>query len=475
MNRTTHYTYIKPLRIVLFFLILFTLQHLQAQQFHNLYWMQGIPQSAYSNPGLQPHPKVYVGLPGLSSISFSFAHSGFAINDLVRKDSDGTYFIDDQSMLSRLKGRNFLDVNYQHEILGFGFRSGRDYFSMNITERFDVRWSYPQDFMVLLVEGNDYFLQQNKSANLGGLRLDINHFREFGFAYSRHWTDELTAGARVKVLQGMGNVSFERSHMRLKTHANNYELLLQSDFLANTSLPFDLAPLDSLGEDSDFDFTEDDLRDYLTNTRNMGVAFDLGAVYQINDQFEVALSVRDLGFISWRQDVENFALHGEFEFEGIDFNDFFSSDDDDQFEQLFDSIVDLFEIEETARSYRRMISPTIFAAGAYNLTDMHKFGALVRTQFFAGRAHPSFTLSYNFQPISQFGTSLAYSVIHGNFSNVGFGAHVNMGPVQIYTVTDNILGFMRPHTLQTATIHFGLNVVIRSRDDSPHPKPSFRW
>jgi hypothetical protein len=73
------------------------------------------------------------------------------------------------------------------------------------------------------------------------------------------------------------------------------------------------------------------------------------------------------------------------------------------------------------------------------------------------------------------GTSVSYSVIHWNYNNVGFGLHLNLGPLQLYTVVDNFLGGLRPHTIQTATVHFGLNIVTHYRQKSDPAAPSFRW
>lgn len=443
--------------------------------------MQGIPQSHYSNPGIQPLPGFYLGIPGVSSIYFGFNHSGFSPQDLIKRNpvTDKLY-IDDQSMLNKLNKRNFLSLDYQHEILAFGFRSKKDYFSFNITEKVGARMGYSRDLMRLLVDGNDYFLQQGIAqgedvpANLDGLTLDAIHYREFGFGYSRQWTDQLSAGVRAKALQGMGNVDFRRSNLSLITQPNNYELLLQANMLINTSLPIALQPIDSLGN-ADFELEEEDLINYITSTSNMGFALDLGAHYKINDKFSVALSITDLGFINWKRDVENFGMKGEFEFQGIDFNDLFGSDNDNQFDQVLDSIQEIFDIEETMLAYRSLMPAKLFVSASFAPTRMHRFAVLGRAEYFAQTLHPSFGLSYNFQPLSWFGTSLSYSVINMNYNNVGFGFHLNLGPLQFYTVVDNFFGALRPHTVQTATVHFGLNIVARTRTKVDPTAPSFRW
>jgi hypothetical protein len=204
---------------------------LQAQQYNSLYWMQGIPQSSYSNPGLQPRPNFYLGIPGASSVYFGFANTGFAVKDFLKKETNGSLFIDDQGLLSALDKRNYLQSDLQVEALAFGFRSKRDYFSFNATVKYDIRFGYPKDLMHLLIEGNDSFLQRNEPADLGGLSINTMLYSEFGLGYSRKWTDELTAGLRLKALMGLGVVNFEKSDLTLTTQQNTYGLLTNADLL----------------------------------------------------------------------------------------------------------------------------------------------------------------------------------------------------------------------------------------------------
>ncbi len=469
-------TIITKISTILLLIVLTSIQtpKLQAQEYNTLYWMDGIPQSSYSNPGIQPKPGFYLGFPGLSSIYFGFNNTGFAPMDLIKKDTDGTFYIDDTGFLSSLKSRNFLVAEYQHEILSFGFRSQRDYFSFNFTEKIGFRMGYPGDLMYLLIEGNNYFIEQNQPAQLGGLGIDGTLYHEIGVGYSREWTDYLTAGLRTKFLFGLGNIDFARTNLSLNTHPENYALLFQSDLLVNTSLPFQIAPIDSLGSDNNGN--EIDAIKFITNTKNMGIAIDLGGQYKINELFTVAASVVDLGFIRWRSDAENFAMKGAFEFDGIEVDNIFSSDDEntDTFGGLLDSIKDVFNIDETMETYRTMIPTKVFVSGAFHPTEFHKFALLGRGGFYSGNFYPSVTLSYNYQPIPQFATTLSYSVIHGNFSNAGLGFHINLGPLQLYAVADNLIPAMRPHTLQTATVHFGLNIVTGYRHKGI-AEPSFRW
>ena len=448
-----------------------------AQQYHTMYWMQGIPQSTFANPGLQPNPNYFIGFPGISSIYTGVSHSGFAPFDLIKKSSDSTFYIDDRAMLAKLKERNYLAFDLSVDILGFGFRAKKkNYFTFGIRERVTTRLGYSKDLLKLAIDGNDGFASRNETANIDILSMDMSHYREFAVGFSRKWTPKITAGTRVKILQGMSNVQFMRTDIGFFTAPDNFNILLNADLLINKSFPFTLAPLENVTDREFTALTQDDYINYLINQQNMGVAFDLGISYSHGNRFTLAASAVDLGFISWKSDVENFAAKGELDFKGLDFDQIFTSeDDDDPFEGVTDSIIDLFDIQETTNAYRTAMSSKLFVSAAYNLTRMHKFAILGKGEIYQGTLYPSLTVSYNFQPITRFGSTFSWSMIHGNIYNFGFGAHVNIFPLQIYMVVDNFFPAMQPHTIQTFTFHFGVNIAAGFGRKKDLTTPSFRW
>jgi len=467
---------LKVIYPVLFFLLLSFLQLPSAsgQYYNTIFWMNGIPQSSYSNVAMNPQPRLYIGMPGISSHYTGFAHTGFALQDFLRKDDMGNFYWDEDNLIGKLKNRNFLTTDMQHELLAFGFLSGRDYFSFNATEKVGGRFGYSGDFMTLLIKGNNHFIEENREADFSGVGMDFIHYREFAAGYSRQWTDNFSAGLRAKVLFGMSNVWFERNDFSLHTDPDSYALLLNADMIVNVSSPSPFSPIDSLSNgDFDFDF---DATDYALNTRNMGFALDFGMVYNPTENLTMAFSALDLGFIDWRDGVENFTMSGAFEFDGVDLNDFFDNDDENGngFEELLDSLKNVFDIKETALGYRSFLGPKFFLSAGYDLSPKHKLGLLGRADFYQGEMYPSFTASYNFKPFHAIGFTLAYSVMHWNYSNIGVGLNLNLGPLQIYAVADNVFWALQPHTLQTANIHLGVNWVFGYRPRAT-ARPLFSW
>jgi hypothetical protein len=52
----------------------------------------------------------------------------------------------------------------------------------------------------------------------------------------------------------------------------------------------------------------------------------------------------------------------------------------------------------------------------------------------------------------------SYSITNGIASNIGLGASANLGPLQFYFVTDNIIGLASPEKAQNINVQAGLNL-----------------
>jgi len=443
---------VNNIKIFLYCVFVFGLSNLtNAQNDVSIHLMQSVPQSIYTNPAFSPEAKIFVGFPALSSIYFGIGHSGFAYNDLIVRRSDDSLLLDVENMVSKLKKRNYLNTNFNMELLAFGFKVKDNYFHFSATEKFSTRFTYPGDLMKLFWKGNTQFIDE--PADFSGTGLNMIHYREYALGMNRVINDELTVGLRGKLLYGKSHVWTERSNITLSTDPATYALTAESDIIINASLP-EVVFHDSL------DFEPDK---YILNKANRGLAFDIGASYRINDKFSVAVSALDIGKISWKTGTKNFISEkSAFTFEGIDLNDFFNSDTTakDGFEILLDSLANTFDIKESDNNYSAWLPGIVYLSGIYHLTEKDKVGLLIRSDIFNGRIYPSYTLSYNKRFANFFSATATYSVMNRSYTNIGFGFSLQLGPVQLYAINDNIYGLFFPTSAKNTNIHFGLNLVF---------------
>ncbi|MFN4234723.1 MAG: DUF5723 family protein [Bacteroidia bacterium] len=446
-------------RYIILFSLLITFYQSFAQQDLVLYNMRYVPQRNYANPALWNNAKVNIGLPIISSYYFNLGNSGFKYSELVRKKANDSLYFDVENMVGKLAKNNYLFFNQNVDLLSFGFRvKEKSYFSVNITDRFDVRFRYPKDLIEFAWRGNGALLDKELLFNVG---FDFSHYTEYGLNYSRKINDKLTVGARIKYLNGKENIQTKASDVRLLTDSKGFDITAQSNIIINTSGIADTSAF------SNFDFIK-----YYFRRSNNGVAGDIGATYKFNDHFSISASANDIGYISWNAHVRNYVsknANAKFTYQGIELNQFFndSTSIDQAFEKVADSLANTFEIVEQQNAYKSGLGPRFYLGGNYTINPNHDIGLLVYARSFDKRLHPGVSLSYNLRLGRILGLSAAYSIYNRAYNNFGLGLSLNLGFMQWYLASDNLTGFIFPQNTKLAHIHAGFNMTFgRDKKDS---------
>ncbi len=441
MKKITHY-----LLLSIGFIWSYTLS---AQQDLTLYNMEMNPQRLSVNPAFFPaYSKVNIGLPVISSTYFNLSNSGFKYSDLVKHyNNDPRYkdslYVDYNNMLSKLKANNYLTTALQIDILSFGFAVKKNYFSFNITEKANFSFRYPKGFMQFIGQGNGGLLGQDVNFNFG---IDFTHYREYGLGYSRKVNDKLTVGGKVKYLYGMENVQTETSDISVNTDPTNFAITAQANVKINSSI-----------NTGNFNASQ-----YLFKKKNNGMGIDLGAEYKLNDKFSFSGSLIDLGFIKWNQDVTTYQSanpNSKFVFQGLDMNQLINADSSKNPTKIVtDSLNKMMKIDTIHKSYTTHLSSKIYLGANYNLTDKIKTGVLFYGQIYDKQIHPALALSYNQIVGRWLNYSLSYSMYNRSYNNIGVGLGLNIGSVQWYMISDNLLGAIFPQNTKNIHLHAGVNL-----------------
>lgn len=407
---------------------------LNAQNDMIIQGMRIIPQSFYSNPAFVPQCRFHFGMPGISSLYMGTGHNGFNAKNVISVNSLDSVELDIESMLNSMKKNNYVFLEANEELLSFGFKiKDKHYVNFAVTERAFARVSYPKDLMEFAFYGNGAMLDQ--TLDIGNFRITENHYREFAFGYSYLYDDIWTFGARAKILFGMSNINTRRTDITLHTEGEFFDITATSDILINTN------EIDNMS-----DSTIDEKQypgDYLTLTKNMGLGFDFGATYKLDDKITFGLSVLDLGYISWKSNPMNLVSQnpgGSFTYDGVDISEFMDQGDSAFLQDLEDSLIDIFMVDTTYEKYKTSLNTRIHASAFYKVTKNDYVSAMVRMHFYDRKVHPSFSLAY----MRKFGDiwhlTGTYSIVNRNYANFGIGMSLKLGPVQLYMLTDNIFG-----------------------------------
>jgi hypothetical protein len=463
------------MRLKYTFLLLFFSVQIFAQQSLTLYNMPFVQQSTYSNLGVAPLSKANIGLPVISSMYFNFANTGFKVSDLIKSDGAGGLNIDPNSFLAKLKKNNYINTTLQIDLFTAGFRIKKSYFGLNVTEKVDVRFRYPKDFFDFLINGNGSasLLGQNINFNFG---VDAVHYREWGLYFNHEViADKLTVGARLKYLSGMQNVNTKKANITLNTNAEDYTLTATSDILINTA-----------GIDTTAQKNQATINGFNTARKNKGFGIDFGANYKLSDKLSFSANVIDLGFISWKEYTTSYVSKNpgaSVTYSGFDINKLMNGSASESMGDFVDTLKTSFGLEKKQVTYKTMLSTQIYLGANYNLNEKNNAGVVLYGRVYDKAVHPALTLSYNNRIGRFLSLSASYSILDRSYNNVGFGFGLNLGAVQVYAVSDNIMSvimydeyttssgsFKFPAYTKNANVRIGMNLVFGHSADKDKDK-----
>ncbi len=427
-----------------------------------LYFMSGLPQRSWFNPAFQPESRFFMGSPGFSQVHFLAGNTGFSFNDIiVQGDSFNT--IDPGAALAVMPGLSQLYTDFTYQPISFGFRLlKRGYLTFDMSPRISFQYVYPRDLPGFLWKGNAHSDYLGKRINLDNMGVEFSVTNQFSLGYSHKVMEGLYVGVRGRYIQGIANIHTERFTGGLSTDATDFTLTADLDARISYSLPAFIA--DSLENFNPGAYDADMLKKeglaYVN--KNRGLGFDLGVSYLFMERFLFSASVNDIGYIRWQGNPTNLQSTGTFTFDGFDFSSMVIGDtaSEPDFEELLDSIADIFKVDTTYQSYSQRLQTSWNAGFGFYLTRDDVVGLLWQNQFYHGGWFPRVTLSYNHRFGRVLSLSANYGIERGNYRNVGAGIALKLGPMQYYLISDNILFFVDPLSSKQFGFLTGVNWLI---------------
>jgi hypothetical protein len=436
----------RAITLIALFFVLSVHFKMAAQELHVLNAMYEVPQSGITNAAFLPPYSAHFAI-GLGSVSVSAHHSGFAWNDLVYRRSDDSLAFDINNAIGMMRDRNHLNTSLFVEPLSLGVRFGPNYVSFSARVRSEVHLQYPKNLFVLLNEGNAPFIGENVVMKLNVLGMA---WQENSIGYARQINESLSAGLRLKLLYGVAGANLTQNRIAFYTDDDMYDLSLEGNFLLNASYP-----------------TEEEIR----LPANTGFGLDVGINYRIFDKLSVKAGINDLGRINWKENLQSFSTteNASFSFSGINISDLFNASNDleNEINLLLDSLEVVFNITEGSQTFTTPL-PTNFHLGAnYQFSRSSEVAALFYLQTFDGLAIPSLSVMFHQRLGGVLAATVGGSYYNNHLANLGAGLSLNLGPLQLYALSGNILPVFSPHKAKNAGLQFGLNFVFGRLDRKP--------
>jgi len=223
------------------------------------------------------------------------------------------------------------------------------------------------------------------------------------------------------------------------------------------------------------------------------MGLDLGFNYHLNDKVLLEASVLDLGFINWNSYTANSELAAwDYTYDGID-NPISLFGDGTSVDFLKGVLED--SVEESLKnnyqysnpSYSTTLRTKIYASVEY-IVDHNNFVSLsFYSSFVRKRWRRGLGIAYNYHLGNFLSATASYSIYNRSYTNLGAGLSLNLGPFEIYFLTDNILAFgvLNPNEnflsnnassslnidtkkVRNGQFHFGINLTF-GRDKKEKP------
>ena len=467
-------------KILVLFSILVSSFQVHSQQINTMYFMDNIPVRNYLNPSFQPLKDFYLGLPLLGYSQFGIGNNSITLKDVIYKQNGQTIFFFDEggnklNLYNALNPTTFFNTNANINLLDFGFRTGKSYWSFSLNEKMDAHIGIPKDLMKFALFGTPDLY--NNNFNFNNLGIDASIYTEAGIGYSRKMSDKFSIGGKIKLLWGSANVSSLNQNIGLNTGIDQW--ILKGQGTINIASIGDLNIGDNF-QSIGFSLPAT-LRSWFKPV-GIGGGVDIGLMYKPVENLGFSMALTDLGLINWTSNVKNVNYNVDYTFNGFGS---FNLNSTINIQNLTDSVLNAIQkspsSSQTAKSYTTYTSPKLNIGIEYGfLNNKLSLGLLSRTVKYNEDYSEELTASINGRPTNWLNASLSYSILNGQFSNIGAGLGLRTGFVNWFLSADYIPLYYAPSfTSNSGTIipsipyvskglnfAVGINFVFDYRKDS---------
>lgn len=424
-----------------------------AQNTESGYFTQGYIYAHEMNPAIAPtdakgNYRKYVSMPLLGNFDMSFGGDINLENYIFNRGGKTVTFlhpdVSASEFMSNIEDKNNLDMHLKLQIFSMGFKGFGGYNTIGINVHSNVNLQLPGDLFSLAKEG-----LTNKTYNLSDINAHTDEYVEIALGHSHKINDKLNVGGKVKFLLGAANMDLNVNNAVATLGADGkYSATVDAELHGNMKgLQYKTKGEANHLPQSDPDYNKLDEVDVDgAGLGGFGLAFDLGATYQLNDDLRFSASLLDLGFINWNTDMVARAKGSH----TIDMNDYsydttdkkFSDGNGRELKDAFDDFKDVidFKSEGDKGSRSKALAATLNLGAEYTAPFYRKltFG-LLYTNHFGTYSNSDFRLSANVAPVKCLSAGVN---VHTGSYGTGFGWIVDFHPkgFGLFLAMDDVMG-----------------------------------
>ena len=388
-----------------------------AQNLESGYFTDGYLYRHEMNPAIGDSLN-YVAMPLIGNVNLGLAGNLNLTDVLFYRNGRTVLYtnplVSADEVMKGITDRNRIGTDFKIQILGAGFKAWGGYNTIGISIRGNESTIVPKTLFDITKNG-----LRNDTYDISGLSAHAHAYAEIALGHSHKINEKWRVGGKFKFLLGGGNVDANVTRGEVKLLNDHYEATVDAEIQGS------IKGLEYKTKESEHNPGRNIVNGMKVSgykISGLGVAFDLGAEYTINDDWRLSASILDLGFISWKN-TRLAATHGTVNTDNYTFN----VDDDapnsfsKEGERLGDQLATLYELEDKGEVGGRttMLGATMNIGVQYTAPFYRKlnFGLLNTTRIDGCYSWTNFRLSANVAPAKCFsaGINFAYGTFGPSF------------------------------------------------------------
>ena len=409
----------------------------QAQVDRAGYFLKGYHYGYRLNPSFQPK-RGFLSLPVLGNTSVNMA-TNFELSDFLYPRNNGlvTFMHPDVSadeFVNNLSKNNKFNFNLDITPLSLGFYAFGGFNTIDIGIHSSMGANIPRDmFRVMKDMGAERYV-------LDDLGVRTRNYAEIAIGHSHKINNDLTIGARLKLLAGLAYAEIGMDKMEVVANDHLFQINAQGRVAASvlgTSFTYnDNGVIEGFGS-------------FTPELSNLGFGIDLGATYDFSNVLTKGLilsaSLNDINFIRWNNtETTGFSPAKPYTFNGFSDLTFDTNDNavNGQFEEIGEDLSEFFAVNEMAPvNYTDFWGATLNVGLEYKMPfyDKLSVGALFTQRFEDAYSYSIGSLMLNLSPVNFF--DLAANVSASTFGfNYGAMLNINFPGFSIFAAADMYMG-----------------------------------
>jgi hypothetical protein len=440
------------------------------QSLNSAYFTDGYKFRHTMNPAFG-NDQSYVSIPALGNINIR-TQGNFGYDAIIKKNpnpyGDKTMttfmnpYIDVNTALEGfVNGNNRIVGNVGVTILSAGFKAWGGYNTIEINSKTSFGVSLPYELFEFAKNTG------NKNYNIGEINAGAISYAEIAFGHSRQLSDNLRAGAKLKVLLGVGRADVKMENVQAQLDNAN-QWLITANAQADVSMKgftYKQETKEYKQKPGSYKYVNDVDVDG-AGVGGFGLGVDLGASYKLNDDWSFSAALLDLGFISWSNDIQARNINKQFTFDGFHDVDIARHGGVSEASDTYaDQLAEFAHLQDQGDQGGRTtgIGTTLNVGAEYTLPMYRKlsFGLLSNTRLQGEYSWTEARLSANWTPLAWLDGGLSMGV--GSFgASAGWLVNIHPKGFNFFVGADHILGKQSKEGIplsSKASINLGMNIT----------------